>query len=58
MVFQGQHQHLSTEDECPRPLSFRDVYSKSKSLAEEAVLDANSVDMATIAIRPHCIFGP
>ncbi|MDZ4659899.1 MAG: NAD-dependent epimerase/dehydratase family protein [Bythopirellula sp.] len=33
-------------------------YSRSKALAEAAVLAANSVELATCALRPHLIWGP
>ena len=33
-------------------------YSRSKALAERAVLTANSPSLATCALRPHLIWGP
>jgi nucleoside-diphosphate-sugar epimerase len=33
-------------------------YSRSKALAEQAVLDANDDELATCALRPHLIWGP
>jgi nucleoside-diphosphate-sugar epimerase len=33
-------------------------YSRSKALAEQAVLAANDADLRTCALRPHLIWGP
>ena len=33
-------------------------YSRSKALAEAAVLSANNAELATCALRPHLIWGP
>lgn len=34
------------------------AYAESKAVAEQLVLAANDRDVATVAIRPHLIFGP
>lgn len=36
----------------------RSHYARSKALAERSVLEANGADMATVAIRPHLVWGP
>jgi 2-alkyl-3-oxoalkanoate reductase len=33
-------------------------YAESKAIAEQRVLAANSPNLATVALRPHLIFGP
>jgi nucleoside-diphosphate-sugar epimerase len=42
----------------PYPKHFDAYYPESKALAEIAVLAANGPDLATVALRPHLIFGP
>lgn len=41
----------------PYPKKFETYYSKTKALAEQAVLAANSDLLWTIALRPHLIWG-
>ena len=40
------------------PEHFHAPYPATKAIAERAVLAANSDDLATVAIRPHLIWGP
>lgn len=40
------------------PRHAKGEYSKSKALAETEVLAADSPDFATIAVRPHLVWGP
>ena len=40
------------------PDEFESPYPKSKARAEASVLSANSPSLATVAIRPHLIWGP
>jgi nucleoside-diphosphate-sugar epimerase len=42
----------------PYPRHFDAYYPQTKARAEKAVLAANSPDLATVALRPHLIFGP
>lgn len=42
----------------PYPKHFGAAYPQTKALAERAVLAANGPDLATVALRPHLIFGP
>jgi 2-alkyl-3-oxoalkanoate reductase len=42
----------------PYPKHFDAPYPETKALAEQAVLAANGPELATIALRPHLIFGP
>jgi 2-alkyl-3-oxoalkanoate reductase len=34
------------------------AYAESKAVAERLVLEANDREMATVALRPHLVFGP
>lgn len=57
VVYGGQG--ISGGDESlPYPVSFLTYYAETKAQAEKLVLQANSPDLATAAIRPHLIFGP
>jgi nucleoside-diphosphate-sugar epimerase len=42
----------------PYPKHFDAYYSETKARAEKAVLAASGPDLATVALRPHLIFGP
>ena len=42
----------------PYAASYPAHYPKTKAEAERMVLDANSQHIATVALRPHLIFGP
>lgn len=45
-------------EELPYASSPIDYYTKTKAIQEETVLNANSPELLTCAIRPHGIFGP
>lgn len=58
VVFGGDR-HISGETEaCPIPQQHNDAYSRSKALAEAAVVDAACASFATVALRPNGIWGP
>jgi nucleoside-diphosphate-sugar epimerase len=57
VCFDGQD-HLDASNDLPRARRFLSPYPESKALAEALVLDANSPQLATVALRPHLIFGP
>ncbi len=40
------------------PATARGAYARSKALAEQAVLAADSADLAVLAVRPHLVWGP
>lgn len=40
------------------PASARGPYARSKALAEQIALDADSSELAVVAIRPHLVWGP
>lgn len=42
----------------PYPKRFEAYYPETKAKAEKAVLAANGEELATVALRPHLIFGP
>ncbi|MCF6743476.1 NAD-dependent epimerase/dehydratase family protein [Blastococcus sp. KM273128] len=40
------------------PARARGSYSRSKALAEQVALDADSAGLAVLAVRPHLVWGP
>lgn len=46
------------DERAPYPQHFRAHYPATKAEAEQAVLAANGPDLATVALRPHLIWGP
>ncbi|MDD3377498.1 MAG: NAD-dependent epimerase/dehydratase family protein [Candidatus Riflebacteria bacterium] len=46
------------DESLPYPASHEAYYPKTKCMAEQAVLMANSEALATVALRPHLIWGP
>lgn len=44
--------------EAPYAAVHRSFYPESKAVAERRVLEANGRGLATVALRPHLIFGP
>jgi nucleoside-diphosphate-sugar epimerase len=46
------------DESIPYPASYEAHYPRTKALAEQIVLAANSPDLATVALRPHLIWGP
>jgi len=57
VVFDGRDVEGGDES-LPYPESFEAHYPRTKALAEQIVLAANSADLATTALRPHLIWGP
>ena len=57
VTFAGVDQSGVNESE-PYPKRFLAHYPHSKALAEQAVLAANGSGLATVALRPHLIWGP
>ena len=58
MIYEGKDQ-AGADETTPIPTSGLDSYTRTKALAEEAVLAASGQGgMLTAAIRPHGIFGP
>lgn len=46
------------DESVPYPAHFEAHYPATKAEAERAVLATNGDDLATVALRPHCIWGP
>jgi nucleoside-diphosphate-sugar epimerase len=57
VVFDGRDVEGSDES-VPYPASYEANYPKTKAMAEQLVLEANSPGLATVALRPHLIWGP
>ncbi len=57
VVFCG-NDTAGADESCPYPRRFGSVYSRTKAIAEQAVLDADSQNLRTLALRPHLIWGP
>ncbi len=57
VVFQGRDIEGGDES-LPYATEFLTAYPKTKMLAERMVLEANSSSLATVALRPHLIWGP
>ena len=57
VTFAGVDQNGVDESE-PYPKKFLAHYPHTKAIAEQAVLAANGLDLATVALRPHLIWGP
>ena len=46
------------DESAPYPKHFEAYYPETKAIAEKAVLAANGPQLATVALRPHLIWGP
>lgn len=46
------------DESLPYPDHYDAYYPKTKSMAEQAALKANSPELAVVALRPHLIWGP
>lgn len=57
-TFDGGNAEGKTEADAPYPEHFESPYPESKATAERFVLEANTADFATTALRPHLIWGP
>ncbi|HEY9071346.1 MAG TPA: NAD-dependent epimerase/dehydratase family protein [Candidatus Ozemobacteraceae bacterium] len=57
VVFDGNDMENATES-VPYPDHYETHYPATKAIAEKHVLAANGPDLATVALRPHLIWGP
>jgi nucleoside-diphosphate-sugar epimerase len=57
VVFDGRDME-GVNESVPYPEHYEAHYPKTKALAERLVLAANGPDLATVALRPHLIWGP
>jgi nucleoside-diphosphate-sugar epimerase len=46
------------DESVPYPTHYSSAYAQTKALAEQRVLAANGAALATVALRPHFIWGP
>jgi len=54
----GKNDLCGVDESTPYPSRYLAAYSETKAVAERMVLAANSPTLATVALRPHLIFGP
>jgi nucleoside-diphosphate-sugar epimerase len=57
VVFNGQDME-GVDETVPYPKHFEAHYPKTKAEAEQLVRAANGPELATVALRPHLIWGP
>lgn len=57
VVFTGRDQE-NLDETAPYPAHYEAAYPETKAKAERAVLAANGPGLATVALRPHLIWGP
>jgi len=57
VVFDGNEVE-GADESLPYPAHFEAYYPQTKALAEQLVLGANGPQLATVALRPHLIWGP
>lgn len=57
VVFNGRDME-GVDESVPYPAHFEAHYPHTKALAEQLILKANSPTLATVALRPHLIWGP
>jgi nucleoside-diphosphate-sugar epimerase len=54
----GKDDLCDVDESMPYPARYLALYPKTKAVAEQMVLAANSATLSTVALRPHLIFGP
>lgn len=57
VVFDGSDME-GVDESVPYPLHYHAFYPQTKAQAEQMVLAANDKQLATVALRPHLIWGP
>lgn len=57
VVFNGRDME-GIDESAPYPEHFEAPYPQTKAIAEQQVLAANGPELATVALRPHLIWGP
>jgi nucleoside-diphosphate-sugar epimerase len=57
VVFDGRDME-GVDESIPYPTHYEANYPRTKATAERMVLRANGPDLATVALRPHLIWGP
>jgi len=57
VIFSGRDE-VGVNEAAPYPRRYYNHYQRTKALAEQKVLMANSRNLATVALRPHLVWGP
>jgi nucleoside-diphosphate-sugar epimerase len=57
VVFDGRDME-GVDESVPYPQHFHAPYPRTKAAAEQLVLGSNDAQLATVALRPHLIWGP
>lgn len=57
VVFDGRDME-GVNEAAPYPAHYHAPYPQTKARAERLVLQANDLDLATVALRPHLLWGP
>jgi nucleoside-diphosphate-sugar epimerase len=57
VVFNGRDME-GVDESAPYPSHFEASYPETKAQAEKLILEANGEHLATVALRPHLIWGP
>jgi nucleoside-diphosphate-sugar epimerase len=57
VTFSGKDEE-NIDESSPYASQFLNFYGLSKAVAEQLVLNSNSVSLKTVALRPHLIWGP
>jgi nucleoside-diphosphate-sugar epimerase len=57
VIFNGNHEE-NVDESFPYPDKYFNHYQRTKSTAEQIILAANNSELATVALRPHLIWGP
>jgi nucleoside-diphosphate-sugar epimerase len=57
VVFDGRDM-VGVDESVPYPARYEADYPRTKAIAEQAVLAAKDDHLATVALRPHLIWGP
>jgi nucleoside-diphosphate-sugar epimerase len=57
VIFDGQDME-GVDEGIPYPEHYKAAYPQTKAAAEQLVLKANNETLATVALRPHLVWGP
>jgi sterol-4alpha-carboxylate 3-dehydrogenase (decarboxylating) len=57
VIYDGSHNIITADERIPHATTPLDAYNETKARAETMVIDANSPELLTCAIRPAGIFG-
>lgn len=57
-VVHGGESIEGANESLPYPEHFEGFYPQTKAIAERMVLQSNRLELATVALRPHIIWGP